>query len=46
MMNFLTYCDGSLDSIDIANKINVPLWEITDIIDKLHKEGIIEKSDT
>jgi len=42
MMNFLAYSDGSLRSLEIAEKINVPLWELTDIIDKLRKEGVLE----
>jgi len=42
-MNFLAFCDGSLDCIDIANKINVPLWELTDTITKLENQGVIEK---
>lgn len=42
MMNFLAYCDGSLNSLQIAEKINVPLWKLIDTIEKLKKEGVLE----
>lgn len=42
MMNFLAYCDGSLSSLEIAEKINVPLWELTEIIEKLRKAGVLD----
>ena len=43
MMNFLAYCDGSLSNLEIAEKINVPLWKLKDIIDKLKKENILKE---
>lgn len=42
MMNFLAYCDGCLSNLEIAEKIDVPLWELKDTIEKLKKEGVIE----
>ena len=42
MMNFLAYCDGNLSNLEIAEKINVPLWDIKDTIEKLIKEGVLE----
>jgi len=42
MMNFLAYCDGSLSNIEIADKIDVLLLDIRDIIEKLKKEGVLE----
>jgi len=41
MMNFLAYCDGKSSNLDIAEKINLPLWELKDIIEKLKKENIL-----
>lgn len=42
MMNFLAYTDGKLSNLEIANKIEVPLWDIKDTIEKLKKEGVLE----
>lgn len=35
IMNFIAYADGNNDLIDISNKINVPVWELHPIIEKL-----------
>jgi aminopeptidase-like protein len=45
MMNFLAYCDGSSSSLEIAEKINVPLWELKETIEKLKKEGVLKTVD-
>lgn len=42
MMNFLIYADGKLSSLEIAEIIGVPLWEIKGTIEKLKKEGVLE----
>jgi len=42
MMNFLAYSDGNLSSLDIAETIGVPLWELRETIEKLKKEGVLE----
>jgi aminopeptidase-like protein len=41
MMNFLVYCDGTNDLIDISNKINLPIWELYKIIEDLLKNNLI-----
>jgi len=41
MMNFLAYCDGNSSNLEIAEKINVPLWELTGVIEKLKKESVL-----
>jgi aminopeptidase-like protein len=41
MMNLLTYCDGSLDLIQIANQIGVPLWHLFETIEKLKENGLL-----
>jgi aminopeptidase-like protein len=41
MMNILAYIDGKLSSLDIADKINVPLWEMAEIINNLINKGVI-----
>lgn len=35
MMNLLAYADGSSRLLDIAQKINEPVWELTQMVDKL-----------
>ena len=45
MMNFLAYADGKLSTLEIAEKINVPLWELTETIGKLKREKILELAD-
>ena len=42
MMNFLAYCDGSSSSLEIAEKINTPLWELKETIEKLKDEGVLK----
>lgn len=42
MMNFLAYCDGSNTNLDIAEKINAPLWELDKIIKDLKAENLLE----
>jgi len=41
MMNFLAYCDGRTSSLEIADLIGVPLWELQTTIEKLKQEGIL-----
>ena len=42
IMNLLTYADGRRDLIAIADKINVPVWELYPIIDSLSSHGLLE----
>ena len=41
MMNLLTYIDGDSDLLSIAEKINKPIWELTEIIDSLKDSNLI-----
>lgn len=45
MMNLLAYSDGNLSSLEIAEKINVPLWELTETIENLKQKRILEFSE-
>ena len=42
MMNLIAYCDGMNDLLKIAEIINVPMWELFDLVDKLMEHQIIE----
>ena len=41
MMNLIAYCDGNRSLLDIAEKINVPLWRLAPIAAKLKDEGLL-----
>lgn len=43
MMNFIAYADGSRDLIEISNNINVPVWELYPIIEKLKNANLLIK---
>jgi aminopeptidase-like protein len=40
-MNYLTYCDGTMDLIAIADKIGVPAWALFDLISNLKANKLI-----
>ena len=42
MMDSLSYCDGKHELIDIAEKINIPSWNLYELIAKLVKQDLIE----
>ena len=42
MMDVLAYSDGIKTLLDIANIIDVPIWELFDIINILEKESLIK----
>lgn len=42
MMNFISYCDGNLSLLDIAEKIGGPVWELFDLADKLITNDVLE----
>jgi len=41
MMDFITYADGKIDLLEIAEKINAPVWELYEIVKKLVQNGLI-----
>ena len=44
IINFLAYCDGNNDLIDISKKINIPLDKVNKIFNLLLKNKIIKRS--
>ena len=44
MMDFITYADGKIDLLEIAEKINAPVWELYEIVEKLVQHGLISVS--
>ncbi len=45
MMNILAYADGTRTSLELAELIGVPLWEILPTINTLIREGLLEVID-
>jgi aminopeptidase-like protein len=41
IMDFLSFCDGEHSLLDIANKINVPAWDLYEIVEKLVSHDLI-----
>lgn len=41
IVDFLAYCDGQLDLVDIAKRINVPAERCIPIVQKLVKKGVL-----
>ncbi len=44
IINFLAYCDGNNDLIDISKKINIPLDKVNKIFNLLLKNKIVKRS--
>jgi aminopeptidase-like protein len=42
MMAYLGYVDGSLSNLEIAERINIPLWELDETIQSLKRAGLLE----
>ena len=41
-MNFLSLCDGRTSLLEIAQRLNVPIWDLYEITDKLQKHKLIQ----
>ena len=41
IMNLLSFCDGEHSLLDIAEKINVPAWQLYETVEKLISEDLI-----
>lgn len=44
MMNFLSLCDGEHSLLDIAEKINLPAWDLYELVDKLILHDLISST--
>ena len=45
MMNTLTYCDGTISLLEIAEIIDKPFWELVPIIEKLIDFNLVSECD-
>ena len=41
MLDFISLCDGNCTLIEIAEKLNVPIWELYDLVNLLESHKII-----
>ncbi len=42
MMDFISLCDGETSLLNIADKLNVPIWDLYDLCDKLERHELLE----
>jgi aminopeptidase-like protein len=41
MMDLLAYCDGNHDLLTIADMIDVPMWELVELAERLKANGLL-----
>lgn len=41
MMNFISLCDGQTSLLQIAESLNIPIWELYDLVDILKSQNLI-----
>ena len=44
MMNFLSFCDGEHLLLDIAEKLNLPAWDLYELVEKLVSHDLISST--
>ena len=45
MMNFISLCDGDSSLLQIAEDLNLPMWDLYDIIEDLKFHKLIEANE-
>ena len=46
MMNFISLCDGNNSLLQIAESLNVAIWNLYDIVEKLDSHNLINTIET
>ena len=41
MMNFISFCDGHTPLLKIAEHLNLPIWELYDLVNLLKSHSLI-----
>ena len=41
MMDFISLCDGKTSLLDIANQLDIPSWELYELVDKLSEHELL-----
>ena len=44
MMDFISFCDGNTSLLEVAEKLNIAIWELYELVDKLKIHKIIKKN--
>ena len=42
ILNFISFCDGKTSLLEIADNLNIPIWELYDVVDKLKSHKLIK----
>ena len=42
MMDFISLCDGKASLLEIAEVLNVPIWDLYDLVDNLQSHNLIK----
>ena len=45
MMDFISLCDGKSSLLEIADRLNIPAWDLYDMIEKLENNNLIDAND-
>ena len=45
MMNFISFCDGKSSLLEIADKLNMPIWDLYDLADELYSHNLIHSDE-
>jgi aminopeptidase-like protein len=44
MMNLIAYCDGTRTLLEIAEKVNVPMWKLIPVAEMLKSHALLAAS--
>jgi len=42
MMNIISYCDGNISTLEIAEKLDLPFAIVDEVINKLNRNNLLE----
>ena len=45
MMNFISFCDGKSSLLEIADKLNMPIWDLYGLADELYSHNLIHSDE-
>jgi len=45
MMNFISFCDGKSSLLEIADRLNMPIWDLYSLIDELYSHDLIHSDE-
>ena len=45
MMNFISLCDGNTSLLEIAENLEVPIWDLYDMVEKLKESKLISPNE-